>query len=215
MSEAILNQHGQKMGKKGLMTRRRIMEKVLELLGSFSYKDLTVAEVAYEANVSSSSFYVYFADIEDVLYACVIQAAQDMGGMLEILEEEWDLQNLRDQASRFVESYFELWEDHQLELRIRNLEADQGNPRFHGIRIESSEGVILELSRKLLQAHPKIHNQVALATVFFTALERNAAAASPQARTRGPLKRVTRKKISEALVDVLYFMLSGSSQKHI
>ena len=60
------NLHGQKMGRKGTETRQRIMDVTLEMLKQLSYKDLSVSEVAAEAGVSSSTFYVYFEDIEEV-----------------------------------------------------------------------------------------------------------------------------------------------------
>ncbi|RZV54792.1 MAG: TetR/AcrR family transcriptional regulator [Pseudomonadales bacterium] len=206
MGEVVLNQHGQKMGRKGLVTRRRIMDKTLDLLKNSSYKDLTVAEVAYEAGVSSSSFYVYFSDIEDVLFACVENAAQDMSSIMELVEEEWPPENLRRQVARFVESYLKLWERHQVELRVRNLEADQGNRRFYDFRIKSTEGLIVALSQKFSIAHPGFKNNMGLATVFITSIERIAAA--HMIGFSGKVK-LTRKKLSDALVDTLYLMISG------
>ena len=208
----MLNQHGQKMGRKGIMTRRRIMGKTLDLLKNSSYKDLTVAEVAYESDVSSSSFYVYFADIEDVLFACVEEAAQDMSSILEILEEDWNKRNLREQVTRFVEGYMKLWEMHRVELRIRNLEADQGNTRFFDFRMESTKDVIMALAQKLVQAHPDIKNSIALASVFFTSIERMTAAY--ETGKTGSI-RLARKQISEALVDILYLMLAGPSRRRL
>lgn len=206
MEQIVRNQHGQKMGRKGLVTRLRIMNKTLELLQNSSYKDLRVAEVAYEAGVSSSSFYVYFEDIEDVLFACVENAALDMSSIMEIFEQDWPPENLRSQVSRFVESYLQLWEKHQVELRVRNLEADQGNSRFFDFRIKSTQGLIVALSQKFAKAHPSSRNTVGLASVFITSIERIAAA---HAIGFGGKAKLTRKKMSDALIDTLYLMLAG------
>ena len=73
----LVNQYGQKMGAKGQLTRQRIMSIALKMLDNSSYKDLTVSDLAAKAKVSNATFYVYFKDIEDVLFACVEAASLD------------------------------------------------------------------------------------------------------------------------------------------
>lgn len=204
MEKELLNKHGQKMGRKGLAMRKRIMEKALELIRDASYKDLTVADVAYEAGTSTATFYVYFADIEDVLFACVEEADQDLSSIMNLLNREWTLENMHSMVSEFVDSYTSIWEKHAVELRIRNQEADQGNIRFLQFRLDSTKDLIEGLERKVAEAQPHAKNPLSLALVLFTAMER-LAGANFRAMT-GPA-RITRKKLTDAIKELWVMLL--------
>lgn len=207
MEKELLNKHGQKMGRKGLIMRKRIMDKVLELIKDSSYKDLTVADVAYEAGTSTSTFYVYFSDIEDVLFACVEEAAQDVNSVMEVLNRPWDTGNMDAMVSDFVDCYMNVWARHAVEMRIRNQEADQGNIRFLQFRFESTKDIIDALEKKVAEAQPTAKNPRSLALVLFTAMERlaglNFRAVAGNART-------SRKKLNDAVKEIwLMLLLKG------
>lgn len=192
------------MGRKGLIMRRRIMDKALELIRDSSYKDLTVADVAYETGTSTSTFYVYFADIEDVLFACVEEAAQDLNSILEVLNREWTPDNMESMVSEFVDSYTRIWEQHTVELRIRNQEADQGNLRFLQYRMASTKDIILGLEQKVLQAQPGAKSPLSLALVLFTAMER---LAGINLRAMSGPARTSRKKLNDAIKQLWLLLL--------
>lgn len=204
LEKELLNKHGQKMGPKGFAMRKRIMEKTLELIRDSSYKDLKVADVAYEAGTSTSSFYVYFTDIEDVLFACVEDADQDLSGIMEVLNREWTPDNLDTMVAAFVDLYMNIWEKHAVELRIRNLEADQGNIRFMQFRLDSTKDIIEALERKVAEAQPEAKNPLAMALVLFTAMERLAGA---NFRSVAGPTRITRKKLNDAIKELWLMLL--------
>ncbi len=170
MVKKVHNQHGQKMGRKGRETRQKIMDVTLHMLNHRSYKDFTVSEVAQEAGVSSSTFYVYFEDIEDVLFACVQDASLDLDPLREILNAEWTPENLESQVKSFVDTYNNLWEKHRVELRVRNLESDQGNLRFLNIRIDTTRDILQSLGKKFAQFNPKLKNPHQIAIVIHAAM---------------------------------------------
>ncbi len=200
MEKEIRNLHGQKMGRKGRETRQRIMDVTLEMLKSRSYKDLTVSDVAFEADVSSSTFYVYFEDIEDVLFACVQAAALDLDPLYEILGEEWTRDNLQANIRKFVDIYNELWEKYRIELRVRNLEADQGNLRFLNLRIETTRGILQALGKKIAQINPSLENPQQIAIAMHAAM--GALAAQHDIGVAGATKQ-TRKQLSAGIVELL------------
>jgi len=205
MSQEFLNKHGQKMGRKGLLTRKRIMDKALQLSKNTSYKNVTVAGVAFEAEISTSSFYVYFDDMDDVFFACIQEAAQDMNSVLSILDEKWDKANLRSKVGLFIDEYMKLWGKHTTELLIRNIEADQGNLRFSQLRYKSVQAILEGLEKKILETQPEVKNAYPLAVVLFTAIERLAAH-----KYRGILtRRLTPRKINEAIADILLAFLAN------
>lgn len=200
------NLHGQKMGRKGKETRQKIMDVALEMLEHRSYKDLTVSEVASEAGVSSSTFYVYFEDIEDVLFACVEDAALDLDPLRKILKDEWNRDNLETQVRKFVETYNELWNKHRVELRVRNLEADQGNLRFLNIRAETTRDILQVLGRKIAQLNPALKHPQQIAIVIHAAMGN--LAAQHEIGITG-LTRQTRKQLSAGTVELICTVLRG------
>ncbi len=201
MTTELRNQHGQKMGRKGRETRQKIMDVTLSMLEHRSYKDITVSEVAQEAGVSSSSFYVYFEDIEDVLFACVKAAALDLGDLHAILDEEWDQDNLAKQVKRFVETYNELWAKYQVELRIRNLEADQGNIRFLNVRVETTRDILQKLGKKIAKLNPGLENPYQIAVAMHAAMG-SIAAQHEIGITRGA-SRQTRKLLTAGVIEMI------------
>ncbi|WP_167854987.1 TetR/AcrR family transcriptional regulator [Mangrovimicrobium sediminis] len=204
MEKEVRNLHGQKMGRKGRETRQRIMDVTLEMLKNRSYKDLTVSDVAFEADVSSSTFYVYFEDIEDVLFACVQAAALNLDPLYEVLNAEWTEDNLESRVRRFVEIYGELWEKYRIELRIRNLEADQGNLRFLNLRIETTRGILQALGKKIAQINPRLENPQQIAIAIHAAM--GALAAQHDIGIAGATRQ-TRKQLSAGVVELLYRVL--------
>ncbi len=196
LEKELLNKHGQKMGRKGLIMRKRIMEKALELISDSSYKDLTVADVAYEAGTSTSTFYVYFSDIEDVLFACVQEAAEDIQDIMAVLEKQWTTENVVEMVSDFVDTYTATWEKHSAELRVRNQEADQGNIRFLQFRMDSTKDIIDGLNKKVMELQPQVANSRTLTMVLFTAMER---LAGTNHRAISGREKITRRKLNEAV----------------
>ncbi|MFV8817975.1 TetR/AcrR family transcriptional regulator [Haliea sp. E17] len=201
MEKEIRNLHGQKMGRKGRETRQRIMDVTLEMLKSRSYKDLTVSDVAFEADVSSSTFYVYFEDIEDVLFACVQAAALNLDPLYEVFNVPWTPENLEANIRKFVDIYGELWEKYRIELRVRNLEADQGNLRFLNMRIETTRGLLQALGKKIAQINPSLENPQQIAIAIHAAM--GALAAQHDIGVAGATKQ-TRKQLSAGIVELLY-----------
>lgn len=204
MSAELRNQHGQKMGRKGRETRQKIMDVTLEMLKHRSYKDLTVSEVASEAGVSSSTFYVYFEDIEDVLFACVQAAALDLGDLREILNQPWDDSNLEERVTQFVETYNALWEKYRVELRVRNLEADQGNLRFLNIRVETTRDILQSLGKKVAQANPRLKYPQQIAIVIHAAM--GTIAAQHDIGITGATRQ-TRKQLSAGIIEMICTVL--------
>ncbi len=204
VEKEIRNLHGQKMGRKGRETRQRIMDVTLEMLKSRSYKDLTVSDVAFEADVSSSTFYVYFEDIEDVLFACIQAAALNLDPLYDVLSGQWTRENLKDNIRKFVEIYSDLWEKYRIELRVRNLEADQGNLRFLNLRIETTRGILQALGKKVAQINPSLENPQQIAIAIHASM--SALSAQHDIGIAGAGKQ-TRKQLSAGIVELLYRVL--------
>lgn len=143
------NQHGQRIGAKGARTRQRIIDVTLHLLEEHGLRDLSVAEIAREAEVSPSSFYVYFDSVQDVVLAALENATQSTPEILEILSGDWTRTNARAKARQFVELYSSVWDQHRTVFRIRNLAAEEGDQRFWQIRRETVTPLLVVLSKQI------------------------------------------------------------------
>lgn len=182
------------------------MDAALELLKTTSYKDLTVSEIVGEAELSNATFYVYFKDVEEVLFACVQAAALDLGGLHDILDADWTEENLKDQASRFVALYNELWEKYSIELRVRNLEADQGNLRFLNLRVEATREMLQKLGKKIALLNPGLEHPQQIAVAIHAAM--GSLAAQHDIGISGAARQ-TRKKLNAGVVEMICTLLRG------
>jgi AcrR family transcriptional regulator len=196
---------GQKIGRKGRETRQRIMDAALELLKTCSYKDLNVSEIVSEADVSNATFYVYFKDVEEVLYACVQAAALDLGELHAVVDAEWTPDNVRQQVAKFVDIYNKLWEKYRIELRIRNLEADQGNLRFLNLRIETTKSILQKLSDKIARLNPDLEYPQQIAIAIHAAM--GGLAAQHDIGISGATRQ-TRKKLNAGIAEMIYTLLT-------
>jgi len=183
------NQHGQRIGAKGARTRQRIIDVTLHLLEEHGLRDLSVAEIAREAEVSPSSFYVYFDSVQDVVLAALENATQSTPEMLEILTGDWTRANARAKARQFVELYANEWDKHRTVFRIRNLAAEEGDERFFQVRREAVYPLLKALSAQVEHAMErgrleKSHHPRAAAGVIIAMLDR-ISAVSQQPRQPG------------------------------
>lgn len=204
MPATARNLLGQKMGRKGRETRQKIMDAVLELLKTSSYKDLSVSDIASQADLSNATFYVYFKDVEELLYACVLAAALDLDELHAILDSEWSADNVREKVRRYVEVYNELWEKYRVELRVRNLEADQGNLRFLNLRIETTRDLLQKLGKKIARMNPDLEHPYQIAVAIHAAMGGLAAQHDIGINST---TRQTRKKLNAGVAEMIYAIL--------
>ena len=118
------------MGEKGLQTRRRLLEATAELIKRKPLRELSVSDITKLAKTSASTFYVYFADVPEAVLGVIRGVSQSTPELLELLQEPWDAKSADAKARRFVASYFETWRANADLFRVRNLAADEGDPRF-------------------------------------------------------------------------------------
>lgn len=172
-----INKHGQALGRKGNETRQRLMDAARRLLRQYSPVELTAVSIAKEAKTSSATFYIYFDDVHDIIFALSEAAGADMVEVHRILEEPWDPTTVEiSHAQRVVDAFNDVWNRHRDILRFRNLEADRGNRAFADLRINSAIRIIDRFAERILSAYPRDNrpsrgDAYAEATVLFAAME--------------------------------------------
>ncbi|MDP2005342.1 MAG: TetR/AcrR family transcriptional regulator [Rubrivivax sp.] len=198
------NQQGQTLGRKGLQTRQKLMAAARKLLDVYSPVELTAVSIAKEAGTSSASFYMYFEDVRDILYALAGEAAVDMATVHEVVRQLWEPAALHRHALGLVQQFNGVWERQRQVLRFRNMEADRGDPRFEALRMSTYVPFIDLLARQLIAACPKeqvrptLSQAFALASVLHAAMER-LASTDPAVVARG----VGAHKLNDALAHVI------------
>ena len=68
---------GRVPGRRGLATRKRLVECTIDLLATTSYRDLKVTDITRAAGTSPATFYQYFVDLETVLLAVAEQTVEE------------------------------------------------------------------------------------------------------------------------------------------
>ncbi|CAN5147386.1 hypothetical protein BH10PSE13_BH10PSE13_20200 [soil metagenome] len=176
------NKNGQTLGRKGMETRQRLMDVARELLRDRSPFEITALLITRAAKTAAATFYLYFDDVEDLLYALSAEISDEIEDLFDQGRLLRDPDRLYEEAAQFVKAYNAVWDRHSDILLYRNLEADRGNPRFNNLLTEASIPILNALAERIMAAYPQDQRPrravvYAEAIVFFVALERMAASA--------------------------------------
>lgn len=107
------------------------------MLKSTSYRELKVVDIAREAGTSPATFYQYFPDVE----AAILVIAEDMakeGSRLSDLVRgaSWKGKAGYESSMALVDGFMVFWEAHRSVLRVVDLAIEEGDERFHQIRVK-------------------------------------------------------------------------------
>ncbi len=149
----VVNKSGKTLKRKGQQTRERLLDAAETLLKSESPVELTAIAIARDAGTVSSTFYIYFGDLKDLFYALAERAAKDMSEVLSVLREP--IADAPHFAQRVVQAFSIIWQSHSEVLRIRNLEADRGDPRFLALREETAIPIITAMCDRVMERYPE------------------------------------------------------------
>jgi AcrR family transcriptional regulator len=151
-----LNKQGQILGRKGQETRSRLMDAARRLLRTQSPFELTAVGIAGEACISPATFYMYFDDTRDILYALSEVAGEDMARVHAIFDEPWSHDSVEQRAATVIDALNEVWDRHRPVLRYRNLEATRGDPRFVSLRMNTFLPFIDRFAKRILSINPAV-----------------------------------------------------------
>lgn len=168
------NLAGQRLGRKGKITRERIIAAALELIDENIDEAFTLTAVARRAGLGMSALYNYFSDQTELLLAAlapVMSTADD--AYMAKLRELWPDEELHERALAFVEDYHSFWRQHSGLLHLRNSLADHSDLRMMLHRINSTRPMMGLLAKQMSGgAEPQpAHNN--MATVLMTGIERS------------------------------------------
>lgn len=208
--DAQKNKQGQILGRKGLETRARLMDAARNLLLTHSPLELAAVTIAAEAGTSPASFYMYFDDTRDVLFALSEVAGQDMGKINTIFDKPWNSENLEQRAAEVIDALNSVWNKHRAVLRYRNLEATRGDPRFSELRLNTFIPFIERFAQCILSINPaqgsrRRSDAYAEASILHGAME-HMAATDPEVMEGG----LGFKRVNSNLARIVALVMRGS-----
>ncbi len=180
MTEAdddIVASDGRTIGRRGAATRRRLLDATASLLVTVPLRDLRVVDIASEVGSSPATFYQYFRDVEEAVLVLADECGEAMAPLSVHLVGDWAG---LDAARRFVDAFISFWDDHTAVLRIRNLGAQEGDPRFRDLRRQANRPFLDGLAEHVrhAQAAGRVDvglSPIAAAAALMSLLERMAA----------------------------------------
>ncbi len=149
-TDKVKDQAGRDLGPRAIETRQKLLDATLRLLDERSVLTLSVAEITRQVGSVPSLFYHYFKDVEEATQQIARDAANEMPGMVAIIEAGLEGEAGLQRARELVEAYIEHWERFRGALLFRNHAADRGDPAFYLIR-RSALGPLIDELRKLIE----------------------------------------------------------------
>ncbi|TDJ04631.1 MAG: TetR/AcrR family transcriptional regulator [Deltaproteobacteria bacterium] len=210
-----VDQKGRPLGRRALETRRRLLDATAELLGKRGVREIRVVEIAREVDTSPATFYQYFKDVEEATLALAEEAAQEMPALAEKLAGAWNSGGGLEIARTLVDAFIRHWDAYHAVLRLRNLAADEGEPRFLQVRRQAMTPILDELARCIRESQeaglvsPQINAHAASAAL--AAILERLAAYHTELESLG----VTRDDLVETSARILHQTVTGSSGKSV
>lgn len=169
------------LGRKGQATKRALMDAASRLLQTVSPMGLTAAAISKEAGTSPATFYVYFDNVEDILWALCGEISDETSHLFVHDRFLRDDARLEQDALEFVRGYCDIWSKDGLLLLYRNMESDRGNRRFYQLVLKIALPILQGLTDRIVEAAPpdrptSRREANAEAVVFISAIDRIAAA---------------------------------------
>jgi AcrR family transcriptional regulator len=140
---------GRALGKRGALTRRRLLDATAALLEDRGVRDLRVVDIARSVGTSPATFYQYFRDVEAAVLALAEEVGEDLAPIGELLARDWSGPDGPQLALDLVEAFMKYWDAHRAILRTRNLAAQEGDQRFREVRNESLRPLFSGIAAKV------------------------------------------------------------------
>lgn len=159
---------------KSELTRARLCASLLELINDKPLRSIKVSELTGRAGVAASTFYIYFADLEEAVLALIADLCTTMPDFA-LLARRICQHDLFHTVRALVSEYLEFWDRNYAVLRIRNLAADEGDARFREARVAMVVELRIALGEKITELRPDLPaypSAASIASVILGSLER-------------------------------------------
>ena len=162
LDEDVRATDGRVPGRRGIATRRRLLDCTAELLTKTSYRDIKVIDIAREAGTSPATFYQYFPAVEQTVLVLAEELATDAIQVVDLVRGDWRGERGAHTARAVVESFLEYYDRHRAVFRVVDLATEEGDLRFKQLRTRALGGITDALCDVITEFHHegKLDNEV-------------------------------------------------------
>lgn len=166
---------GRPLGKRGALTRRRLLDATGRLLETNGLRDLRVVDIAREVGTSPATFYQYFRDVQESVLVLAEEVGEQAAPLRDLLEQPWRGENGLELSRGLVDGFLVYWDQHRAILRTRNLAAQEGDQRFRDVRNRSLEPLTEAIAAQVAASGVEGLAPYAAAAALVAMMERMAA----------------------------------------
>ena len=146
---------GRVPGRRGLATRRKLIDCTIELLATTPYRDLKVTDITRAAGTSPATLYQYFVDLEDVLLAVAEQTSEEALQLVGLIKNRsWKGASGVQSVEELVDGFLDFWRSHRPTLRVVDLLSTEGDKRFRRQRVLMLNSITKSLAEEIRRLNP-------------------------------------------------------------
>ena len=143
----VASTDGKVPGKRGQATRRRLLERTGELIGTTPWRSIRVIDIARAAGTSPATFYQYFENVEQAILVLAEELVDGAGALAELVEGDWSDTAGWATARQVVDGFMGYWENNRAVFRVVELATEEGDLRFQGLRVRALNAVTVALAK--------------------------------------------------------------------
>lgn len=173
-AKVLRNLQGQKLGRKGQITRAKIIAGAQKLIAESADPNISMSAVAREVGIGMTSLYNYFPNLSELVLALLELAMEDADeAYLDHLSVRWSDETLAEDCRKFVTDFTDFWAKNANLFHVRNYLADQRNQQMIQHRVIAAREVGLRITRQM-DAEPEGRDSLAqgMASALYIAIER-------------------------------------------
>jgi AcrR family transcriptional regulator len=198
-------------GRRGLATRQRLLACTETLLGTMSYREIKVIDIAREAKTSPATFYQYFPDIESAVLALAEETNLDTTELGDFVRNaDWRGRKGYTNALHLSDAFIEFWERHRSTIRVTDLLVAEGDMRFQAIRTRLLNDLALAMSAAIGETQPRSkvssHKRLATAGVLVAMM-----ASVTTHRFTYEFWGIRTAELRSSMADIIYTCLTGKT----
>ena len=138
---------GRVPGRRGRATRQKLLEQTAEMMGTTSFRELKVVDIARGAGTSPATFYQYFPDVEAAILVLAEEMTHEGVAVSELARDgSWKGKAGYDTATEVVDEFMRFWETYRSLLRVVDLATLEGDQRFRQVRTRFTNELTMALS---------------------------------------------------------------------
>ena len=105
-------------GRRGTVTRDRLLETTAELLDTEPYRSIKVVDIARRAGTSPATFYQYFPDVEHAVFVLAEAAIDEAADLARAIATDLAAGVTLERTRRLVQRFMAFWDRHGALLRV-------------------------------------------------------------------------------------------------